>query len=168
MCFSTWTADILTSPVSDLLLRERPAQGTKERLLLFKYKETEAPIHHYFLLFWWLLVFHIKTKLSCYLSLKISIFNILEKILFFLFYYCSIKNILKIHFISEERDFIVLLFVIAISVVMKQTITIYVLLFEEISYICFQIKVLKHKLRISILFIFKHCFMFPFSLIPFF
>ena len=26
----------------DLLLPERPAQGTKERLLSFKYKETEA------------------------------------------------------------------------------------------------------------------------------
>ena len=28
---------------------------------------------------------------------------------------------------------------------------------------CFQIKELKHKLRISILFIFRHCFMLPFS-----
>ena len=46
---------------------------------------------------------------------------------------------------------------IAISVVKKQAITIYVLLYEEISYCCFQIKVLKHKLRISVLFIFRHC-----------
>ena len=29
----------------DLLLPERPAQGTKERLVIFKYKETEAPMH---------------------------------------------------------------------------------------------------------------------------
>ena len=33
----------------------------------------------------------------------------------------------------------------------------FVFLYEEISNSCFQIKVLKHKLRISILFIFRHC-----------
>ena len=35
-------------------------------------------------------------------------------------------------------------------------------MYEEISNSGFQIKVLKHKLRLSILFIFRHCFMLPF------
>ena len=62
---------------------------------------------------------------------------------------------------------------IAISVVKikwwlwrKQAITIYVFFYEEMSNSCFQIKVLKQKSRISILFIFSHCFMLPFPPYP--
>ena len=42
----------------------------------------------------------------------------------------------------------------------------FVFLYEEISNSCFQIKVQKHKLRISILFIFRHCWKLPFPNYP--
>ena len=47
---------------------------------------------------------HIKTKLYSYLLLKISIFNIVEKMLYFLCYLMFNEKYFEIHFISEGRD----------------------------------------------------------------
>ena len=41
------------------------------------------------------------------LLLKISIFNIVEKMLYFLYYLMFYQKYFELHFTSEERDFIV-------------------------------------------------------------
>ena len=48
-----------------------------------------------------------KTKLYCYLLLKISSFSIVEKMLYFLYYLMFYQKYFELHFTSEERDFIV-------------------------------------------------------------
>ena len=50
---------------------------------------------------------YIKTKLYCYLLLKISSFSIVEKMLYFLYYLTFYQKYFELHFTSEERDFIV-------------------------------------------------------------
>ena len=50
---------------------------------------------------------YIKTKLYCYLLLKIYSFSIVEKMLYFLYYLMFYQKYFELHFTSEERDFIV-------------------------------------------------------------
>ena len=46
-------------------------------------------------------VFHIKTKLYCYLLLKIAIFNTVEKMLYFFYCLMFYQKYFEIHFISD-------------------------------------------------------------------
>ena len=87
---------------------------------------------------------------------------IVENMLDFLSYVMFYQKCFEIHFISEERDFIVYIIVCDSNISGDDDCAESKPLLNG----CFQIKVLKDKLRISILFIFRHCFMLLFPNYP--
>ena len=117
----------------------------------------------------WLLVYPV--SISCYLLLKSYIFDIVEIKLHFL--YTLLNGLSKIFwntfYIWRERFYIRIICDSNISgnddcAKRKPLLLICCVEWRNIKQLfsCFQIKLLKHKLRISIHFIFRHCFMLPF------
>ena len=119
----------------------------------------------------WLLVFHIETNILLFIVENLHLLYSWNKVTFLIYFLIFYQKYFEIHFTSEERDFMIIIICDSnISgnddcVESKPLLLIYCVEWRNIKQLfsCFQIKVLKHKLRISIHFIFRHCFMLPFS-----